>query len=116
MSIVPSKRQRANTNGDSSTSLSENEYREIIEIFNEETLRDLLLVAGKSSLSVAKAITTRHIAILKAKSTRIIDFDHYSKNAWNELQQVQRLSGSRQYQLGLGVSVTLGDMIAEIRQ
>ena len=116
MSSKPSKRQRANTNGDSTFSTSRSELKEIIATLNEETLRKALLWAATSSCSVAKQIHAYKNATRKAESTRIIDFDYLSKRAGHELQQGQGLKGSRQYHLGLDVSVNIREIVETIQK
>ena len=116
MSHHPAKRQRANTNEDSDISRSSEEYEDIINTFDEDTLRDLLLSAATSSIQVGKEVIARHNAILKAESVKTINFDHFSKSVWHELQQGGGLSGSKQYMLGLDVGVSVAETFETIRE
>ena len=115
MSHPSAKRQRANTSEDPSVSRSSEEYKEIINTFEESTLRELLLSAATSSIQVGKEVIARRDAILRAERVQTIDFDHFSKSVWHELQRGDGLGGAKQYMLGLDVGVTVADTIETIR-
>ena len=115
MSGQAAKRQRANTNGDTIDAKID-EYREIIRTFDERKVRQILLWAAVSLGPVGKKIIEQRDEILKAESVKVIDFDHYSKSAWRELQQGQTGRGSRQYELGLDASVSVCETIREISE
>ena len=73
MSNLSVKRQRANTNGDVGiVSKSPDEYRNIINTFDESTLRDLLLSAASNSSQVAALVVARRNEIIKAEKAKVI--------------------------------------------
>lgn len=52
--------------------------------------------------------------MLRRESTKIINFDHYSKSVWHKLLQGGGLTGSRQYDLGGDVSASIAGTIVKI--
>lgn len=117
MSNLSVKRQRASINGDSAAvSESPDEYRKIIATFDESTLRDLLLFAATNSSQVAAQVIALRNDIFDAESRRVIDFDRFSKSLWHDLAQGDGSTGSRQYHLGLEVSVRIEETIARIKE
>ncbi|CAF9914476.1 hypothetical protein IMSHALPRED_001920 [Imshaugia aleurites] len=114
MSYLSVKRQRANTNGDTVVSSSSpDDVRKIIATLDESTIRDLLLSAAINSSQVAAQIVARRNDIVNSKKTTIIDFDHFSKSVCHERGGSR---GSKQYDLGLEASVTIEDIIAQIKE
>ena len=75
MSNLSVKRQRANTNGDVAAipSKSPDEYRKIVNTFDESTLRDLLLAAATHSSQVAALVVARRNDMIKAEHARVKD-------------------------------------------
>lgn len=117
MSSLSVKRQRANTNGEKAVpSNSRDDYQKIIATFDASTLRDLLLAAATQSSQVAAQVVARQNDIVDAEKTKVIDFDHFSKGVWHEMARGGGSSGSRQYRLGLEVSVTVEETIAKIKE
>ncbi|KAL9066157.1 MAG: hypothetical protein Q9161_007750 [Pseudevernia consocians] len=117
MSDLSVNRQRANTNGDAAvSSKSPDEYRGIIITFDPNTLRDLLLTAATNSSQVAAQVVARRNDIVNTENRRVIDFNHFSKSVWHAMTQGEGSSGSRQYDLGLEVSVTIEEIFAKIKR
>lgn len=112
MSGPSAKRQRANTE-DTPVPLAL-DYKEIIKTFDIETLRDLLLSAAATSQHVASEIVYRHGDILRVESTRVVDFDHYSKSVWHELAGGGRLRGAQAHDLALDVGWSIDRTIETI--
>ena len=122
MSRQPAKRQRANTNGDlTATSTPTNakcdDYKSIIDTFDEQTLRAVLLAAAQSIPDVAALIVNRRDDILREESTKVIDFDFQSKVAWHALNNPRdSRNGSRGYDAGMDAGVCVSQTIAKIRE
>ena len=117
MSNLSVKRQRANTNGDATIpSKSSDEYRKVIATFDERTLRDLLLFAAQKSSQIAAQIIARRDDISEADRPGAIEVDHFSKSEGLGVVQEGDPSGSRQYQLGLEVSITIEETIAKTKE
>jgi len=127
MSRPSTKRQRANTNGDSAvTSISRllhdsppiHHYRvglqRILDNFDEQNLRETLLTAALKHENVFSLVTDCYTDTLRRESTKIINFDHYSKSVWHELLQGRGLTGSRQDDLGGDVGASIAGTTAKI--
>ena len=90
MSSQSAKRQGANTNGDlTPASTPKNakldHYKSIIDTFDEQTLRAVLLEAAQYVPGAAALIVNRRDDILREESAKVIDFDFQSKVAWHAL-------------------------------
>lgn len=128
MSASATKRQRANTNGDAATStpvsvktstsassISQTDnLSSILDTFSALELRELFQSAAQKHGDIAASIVNRRNATIHAEKQKIVNFDHYSKSVWHELQQGGGLSGSRQYDLGLDVGASIAKTIATI--
>ncbi len=122
MSRQPAKRQRANTNGDlTATSTPTNakldDYKSIIDTFDEQTLRAVLLAAAQDIPDAAALMINRRDDILREESAKVIDFDLQSKVAWHALNNPRdSRNGSRGYDAGMDAGVCISQTIAKIRE
>lgn len=122
MSRQSAKRQRANTNGEltaASTPVNANldRYKAIIDTFDEQSLRAVLLAAALSVPETAALITKRRDDILREESTKIIDFDFQSKVAWHALNNRRgKRNGSRGYDAGIDAAISVSQTIAKIKE
>ena len=122
MSGQSAKRQRTNTNGDlpaasASMNAQLDHYKSIIDTFDEQTLRAVLLAAAQYIPDAAALIVTRRDDILKEESTKVIDFDFQSKVAWHSLNDPSNSrNGSRGYDAGIDAGISISQTIAKIRE
>ena len=122
MSRQSAKRQRANTNGDltaASTPVNAklDQYKAIIDTFNEQTLRAVLLAAALSDPDTAALIVKTRDDIRRKESAKVIDFDFQSKVAWHALNNRRdKRNGSRGYEAGIDAAITVSQTIAQIRE
>ena len=116
MASQPAKRQRANTKGDSKPLRSAKEYKDIIETFDEKTVRHLLLEAAALSTQVRKRIIARREATLNEERTKVINFNHLSKMVWHELLSGYGQRSSRQYFSGMDSAFAVQETIRQIRK
>lgn len=116
MSRQSAKRQRANTNGDVKAACTPgnakvDEYKAIIDTFDEQTLRDVLLAAALSDPDTAALIVKTPDIIRRKESAKVRDFDFQSKAAWHALN-----SGSRGYDASIDAAITVSRIIAQIKE
>ena len=128
MSKQSAKRQRANTNGDltvastpTNANLDHNAridyYKSIIDTFDEETVREVLLATACYYPDAAALIVRRRDSILREESAKVIDFDFQSKVAWHALNNPRdRRNGSRGYDAGIDAGISVSQTIAKIRE
>ena len=122
MSIQSAKRQRANTNGDltvasTPTNAKLDHYKTIIDTFDEQTLRAVLLTAAQNVPDAAALIVNRRDDILREESTKVIDFDFQSKVAWHALNDPDdSRNGSRGYDAGIDAAISVSQTIAKIKK
>ena len=128
MSKQSAKRPRANTNGDltvASTSTNAKSdhnarrdyYKSIIDTFDEQTLRAVLLAAAQNVPDAAALVVNRRDDILREESTKVIDFDFQSKVAWHALNDPDdSRNGSRGYDAGIDAAISVSETIAKIRE
>ena len=122
MSGQSAKRQRANTNGDLTTASTPtnaklDQYKSIIDTFDEQTLRAVLLAAAQDVPDVAAHVVRRRDDILREESAKIIDFDFQSKVAWHALNNPRdRRNGSRGYNAGIDAGISVSQTIAKIKE
>lgn len=122
MSRKSAKRQRANTNGDltaASTPVNAklDQYKAIIDTFDEQTLRAVLLAAALSVPDTAALILKTRDDILREESAKVIDFDFQSKVAWHALNNPRdKRNGSRGYDAGIDAAISVSQTIAQIRE
>ena len=122
MSKQSAKRQRANTNGDLTiasppTNAKLDHYKSIIDTFDEQTLRAVLLAAAENVPDAAALIVNRRDDILREESTKVIDFDFQSKVAWHALNNPDdSRNGSRGDDAGIDAAISVSQTIAKIRK
>ena len=122
MSSQSAKRQRANTNGDltaASTPMNakSDHYKSIIDTFDEQTLRTILLAVAQAVPDAAALIVNRRDDILREESAQVIDFDFQSKVAWHALNNPRdSRNGSRGYDAGIDRGICVSQTIAKIRE
>ena len=122
MSTQSTKRRRANTNGDLRASWSSENakldyYKSIIDTFDEQTVRDVLLVTAQYVPDAAALIVRRRDGIIREESAKVIDFDFQSKVAWHALNNRRdKRNGSRGYDAGIDAAITVSQIIAQIRE
>ena len=122
MSRQSAKRQRANTNGDltagwSSDNAKLDYYKSIIDTFDEQTVREVLLVTAQQLPDAAALIVKTRDDIRRQESARVIDFDFQSKVAWRALNNRRdKRNGSRGYEAGIDAAITVSQIIAQIRE
>ena len=116
------KRQRANTNGDS-TDPSKNiqrelhDYKSIIDSFDEKTIRALLLSVARHFPEAATFIVRKRDRIREKESVKVIDFDYQSKNAWHALNNSNNSrNGSGGYHAGIEAAECVEQIIQKIRE
>ncbi len=122
MSRQSAKRQRANTNGDltaasTSTNAQLDHYKSIIDTFDEQTLRTVLLAAAQRIPDAAALIVKKRDDILREESAKVIDFDSPSKVAWHALNNPRdSRNGSRGYNAGIDAAICVSQTIAKISE
>ena len=122
MSKQSTKRQRANTDGDSTTGWSSanakfDYYESIIEKWDEQTVREVLLVVVSHYPDAGTLIVRRQNCIRRDESAKVIDFDFQSKVAWHALNNPRdKRNGSRGYEAGIDAAMTVSQIIATIRE
>ena len=122
MSRQSAKRQRANTNGDltaASTPVNAkvDQYKAIIDTFDEQTLRAVLLAAALSGPDTAALVVKTRDDILRKESAKVIDFDFHSKIAWRALNNRRdKRNGPRGYDAGIDAAISVSQTIAQIRE
>ena len=122
MSRESAKRQRANTNGDVTAASTlgnakADQYKAIIDTFDEQNLRDVLLAAALSYPDTAALIVKTRDDIRRKESAEVIDFDFQSKVAWHALNNRRdKRNGSRGYDAGIDAAITVSQTIAQIKE
>ncbi|KAF2662257.1 hypothetical protein K491DRAFT_773373 [Lophiostoma macrostomum CBS 122681] len=121
------KRQRANTGGDTAiddtgpayTRQTATELQAYIDEIDKEddgqSVRALLLLAAQKDTQIAASIKLRYEVIALRRRTRILNFDHNSKDVWYTLNKKYRsLSGSKACDIAGEVFHEICDIIREI--
>ena len=122
MSRQSAKRQRANTNGDltaasTPVNVKSDHYKSIIDTFDEQNLRTILLAVAQAVPDAAALIVNRRDDILREESAKVIDFDFQSKVAWHALNNPRdRRNGSKGYDAGIDAGICVSQTIAKIRE
>lgn len=121
--VRPTKRSRTESDVDSdvpvsrprltpanTSTLERAELESALAGFSREDLLGHLLVAASTHSDTAAILSAAITNRRQAESTRVIDFDHYSKEAWYALNiRHKRLRPSQQYEVA-------GDVSGEIRE
>ena len=124
MSVPSAKRQRSNTNGDSSATAaavpstsksSREEIEKLVEIFDGKTIRELLISAALEVPAIQTKLQLRCTDIILMQNAKVINFDHYNQEVLDELASGAGLKGSKQYELSGKVYRAIADIIATIR-
>ena len=122
MSKPSTKRRRANTNGDLTTGWSSKDakldyYKSIIDTFDEQTVRAILLATALHVPDAAAVIVRKRDSICRKESAKVIDFDYQSKVAWHALNNRRdKRNGPRGYEAGIDAAITVSQTIAEIKE
>ena len=122
MSKPSTKRRRANTNGDLTTGWSSKDakldyYKSIIDKFDEQTVRAILLATALHVPDAAAVIVRKRDSIRRKESAKVIDFDYQSKVAWHALNNRRdKRNGPRGYEAGIDAAITVSQTIAEIKE
>lgn len=113
MSAPPQKRQRADTAGAYDHILTPT--LETINSFPPATIANLLYAAAAVHNDVASSVIREALVLSDARAAKKIDFDHYSKSAWRELNiSYKGLSGSKEYNMAGNVQNSLSEIIDSI--
>ncbi|KAJ6084583.1 hypothetical protein N7486_011383 [Penicillium sp. IBT 16267x] len=121
------KRARANTAGDthlqlieaSANQTSANEApvlsaKEMISL-KAEGLAELLHEAAKLHPDVNHMVITAINSMIEERKKRVIDFDHYSKSIWSEINvRYKSMKGSKQYDISFDVASEVSSTISHI--
>lgn len=115
----PSKRARTNSTGASHTqnNVEESpftnqetakpdieEIREKVKLLSQNQLTDIIVQAAQAHADVNGMIESLIQAMHEKEKNRVIDFDHYSKSVWKEINITYRSwSGSKQYDIAYRV-------------
>ena len=75
------------TAASTTTNATFDQYKSIIDTFDEQTLRAVLLAAAQDVPDVAALIVKRRDDIFREESAKVIDFDFQSKVAWHALNK-----------------------------
>ena len=122
MSKQSTKRQRANTNGDLTIGWSSENaklayYKSIIDKWDEQTVREVLLATAQHVPDAAALIVRRRDSIRREESAKVIDFDYQSKVAWHALNNRRdKRNGPRGFEAGIDAAITVSQTIAEIKE
>ena len=117
MASRPKKRQRANTNEESSSASATDGIRVMIKALDRKDMEEILFLEALSFGSpITQAIINAYEAKMSAETTRFIDFDFLSKRVWHALQQGTKVGGSKQYELGLEAALTIKEAVNRIRE
>lgn len=119
LSAPSAKRQRADEDGSfipaTGTSTRDLDLQKAINALDTELIRRLLFTAAQSNPHIASLAQSHYAALLQKEQARVIDFDHYSKSVWKEINIThKRLGGSRQYDAAGGVIDYTCDCIRSI--
>ncbi|EON67020.1 hypothetical protein W97_06136 [Coniosporium apollinis CBS 100218] len=98
MSAPPAKRQRVSSFDAPHAIIPQFDPVKAINALSEGTVRRILLDAAHTHASVLLRIDAAYNALVAREQARVIDFDHFSKSVWKELNNDHRHeNGSRQY-------------------
>lgn len=81
------------------------------------TLQAIILAHASSQQkeTLLEAVERTHQALIERERNRVINFDHFSKEAWYLLyKKYARLSGSREYEATFEVAASIEQMIGDI--
>ncbi|KAF1960077.1 hypothetical protein CC80DRAFT_489303 [Byssothecium circinans] len=117
------KRQRANTNGDSTAPLPPILATEDLSAYidalhasdNGALLKRMMLQLAISDTHTATYVSQNYVNLLAREQARVIDFDHYSKDVWHKLNSdYEHLSGSKAYDISWDVQSAIVARINKI--
>lgn len=97
------------------SSVPAHDLQTAVNALDDKSVRSLLLGAAQANPSLALLIHEQYEAIIQKERSRIIDFDHYSKSLWYELnKKYSSLSGSKQYDQAFNVVASINGVLKSI--